>query len=210
VKRVLFFILLTLAVAAAIGFIWTLMPAPREVHTIAFPDNLSSSYGKKSITLEFPSTLRLGEVGQAILLIRPAGGDPSEETGQIDENLNFQSRLVLPAVHALPVDIQSTQFDPPSGAEFSWRLLPASGGDFEGTLKVYASRGDPLPQGEAGELIFAIPIEIRIEEVLGLPLDLARYLSLFMLVLVGLGGLVLLTIQRKQNGSHRLTDSPTG
>jgi hypothetical protein len=202
VRRVLFVILLILAIAAAFGFIWTLLPAPLQVHTITFPDDLSSLYGKKSITLQFPASLRLGETGQAILLIRPAGGEPSTLDREKEKSLHFQSRLDLPGVHALPVDLQSAEFDPAAGAEFPWRLLPVSGGDFEGTLKVYASRGDPLPPGEEGELIFAIPIKIRVTSILGLSLDLERFILLFVLVLAGLGGVILLTSRSRQNGLH--------
>ena len=202
VRRVLFIILLILAIAAAFGFIWTLMPAPRQVHTITFPDDLSSLYGKKSITLEFPSSLRLGETGRR-----------SCSSGLLEVNLPpWTARrknlfifnpgsICLAFMHCRWIFNPQNSI-PQTGAEFPWRLLPVSGGDFEGTLKVYASRGDPLPPGEEGELIFAIPIKIRVTSLLGLPLDLERFFSLFVLVLAGVGGVILLTSRRRQNGLH--------
>ncbi len=190
-RRVQFVLLLAIAVGAAAGLIWTLVPPPLETRSIPFPGDLASTYGNKSITLEFPSMLRLGEAGQAILLVRATDGENSLNASQVESQYDFQSQLDLPAIRVLPSGLQSSPDDPASGAEFSWMVTPLADGVFEGTLKVYASQGQALPPGESGELIFAIPLAVKVQRVLGMPVGVARVSMIFVLVLMGFSVLIL-------------------
>lgn len=195
-RRVLFVILLAIAGLAAAGLIWTLAAQPQETRIIQFPENLAREYGDKTLTLVAPKSLRLGEAGQVTLLIRATEGDNSPEASQGDNQLGFQSRLDLPAIRVLPSGLQNSIFDPASGAEFSWMITPLADGVFDGTLKVYASLGQALPPGEAGELIFAIPLAVKAQRVLGMPLDVARGLMIFVLILLGFSMLILFKTRR--------------
>ena len=190
-RRVLFVLLVVITVGAAVGLIWMLAAPPQETRTIQFPDNLARLYGDKSVTLVTPGALRLGEAGQVILLVRATAGENSSETSQAENQYGFQSRLDLPAIRVLPSGLQSSLYDPSNGAEFSWMVTPLADGVFEGTLKVYASQGQALPPGESGELIFAIPLAVKVQRVLGMPLDVARVLMIFVLVLMGFSMLIL-------------------
>jgi hypothetical protein len=196
VKRVLIVFLLVIAVGAAAGLIWTLVTPPQETRTIPFPETLAREYGNKTLTLVAPKSLRLGEAGQVILLVRATDGENSSETSQAENQYGFQSRLDLPAIRVLPSGLQSSPYDPSSGADFSWMVTPLADGVFEGTLKVYVSQGQSLPPGESGELIFAIPIAVKVQRVLGMPLDVTRALMIFVLVLLGFPMLVLFNTRR--------------
>jgi len=187
---------MVIAVGAAAGLTWMLVTPPQETRTIQFPDNLARLYGDKSVTLVTPKSLRLGEAGQVILLVRATAGKNSSETSQAENQYGFQSRLDLPAIRVLPSGLQSSPYDPSNGAEFSWMVTPLADGVFEGTLKVYASQGQELPPGESGELIFAIPIAVKVQRVLGMPLDIARVLMIFVLVLLGISMLGLFKMRR--------------
>lgn len=173
-----------------------LVPLPRETRTIPFPENLEKTYGNKTITLDYPPALRLGETGQVIMLVKVPDGENSKNTSQVAIQPGFQARLDMPANRVLPSDLQSSSFDPESGVEYSWKLIPMASGVFEGTLKVYASQGQTLPPGVSGELIFAIPLAIKIQRVLGMPVDVARVSVFFFLVLVGFTMLVLFKPRR--------------
>jgi len=187
---------MVIAVGAAAGLTWMLVTPPQETRTIQFPDNLARLYGDKSVTLVTPKSLRLGEAGQVILLVRATDGENPSGASQVDSKYGFQSRLDLPAIRVLPSGLQSSFYEPSSGAEFSWMVTPLADGAFEGTLKVYASQGQALPPGESGELIFAIPLAVKVQRVLGMPLDVARVLMIFVLVLLGISMLGLFKMRR--------------
>ena len=170
--------------------VWTYYPSQRITRTVSFPPDLAVRYGANEIMLDFPSRLRLGETSQLLTRIEPAAG--AAQTS----DLTFQARLALARVNTQPDALQTDPYAPPRGSVFAWELTPFAPGRFEGTLRIYAQSRGGLSPLEEGELIFALPLSLEVQPVLGLPLDSFRFASATAAV-IALGGLLVLILTRK-------------
>lgn len=190
VKRILFIFFCALGVIGLVGGLWSLVLPGRISMAEDFPENLRSLYGQNQLKINRPAFLRLGEPAPLVLHIQPLAGGQEGALPKSGNEIVYQSRLVAPGVGILPEELTAASYDPSDGVIFSWVLTPQRAGTFEGTLRIYVS-GEPQPKpGEAGELIFAIPLTFVAHTVMGLDLDVFRALCLLLLAGGGMAAML--------------------
>jgi hypothetical protein len=174
VKRVILILLAGMLILSLGAFLWSLFPGERISRNNKFPPELQQIYGSKVLLISMPREIRVGERSQ--LLVRIEGSTP---IGTEPANLYLQAKMDVPGLKALPEGTIGEQFDEREGARFSWELIPRSTGSFEGTIWIYASPGDISKLSVAdSEPIFALPVTFEVQQVLGLPVDVYRWLCL--------------------------------
>jgi len=108
----------------------------------------------------------------------------------------------VPGLKALPEGTIGEQFDDRDGVRFSWELIPRTAGSFEGTIWIYASAGDVTKAGVAGsEPIFALPVTFKVQQVLGLPVDIYRWLCL-LIAFISAMALVIMAVRNKDQSAE--------
>ena len=109
----------------------------------------------------------------------------------------------VPGLKALPEGTIGAQFDDREGARFSWELIPRSAGSFEGTIWIYASPGSVTKAGAAGsDPIFALPVTFKVQQVLGLPVDVYRWLCL-LIAFISAIALAVVAIRKKDQSVEK-------
>jgi len=116
----------------------------------------------------------------------------------------------VPGLKALPEGTIGEQFDDQGGARFSWELIPRSTGSFEGTIWIYASAGDVTKAGAVGgEPIFALPVTFEVQRVLGLPVDVYRWLCL-LIAFISVIALAIVAVRKKDQSTENWHKSQGG
>jgi hypothetical protein len=197
VKRVILILLTGMLILSLGAFLWSLIPSESYSRTIKFPTELQQVYGGKIVIISMPREIRVGETSQ--LLVRIEGFTP---IGKEPANLYLQAKVDIPGLIAIPEGMIGEQFDDREGARFSWELIPRSTGSFEGTIWIYAYAGDVTKAGVAGgEPIFALPVTIEVQQVLGLPVDVYRWLCL-LIAFISAMALVIMAVRRKDQSAE--------
>ena len=181
------------------AFLWSLFPVERKSRNIKFPPELLQVYGSKEISLSLPRVIRVGESSQ--IIVRIEGATP---IGKAPSNLYLQAKMDVPGLKALPEGTIGEHFDDRDGVRFSWELIPRTAGSFEGTIWIYAYVGDVTKVGVAvGEPIFALPVKFEIQQVLGLPVDVYRWLCLLIAFLSAMALVIMAVGNKDQSAENR-------
>jgi hypothetical protein len=197
VKRVILILLAGLLILSLGAFLWSIFPPESYSRAIKFSGELQQIYGDKVVLISIPREIRVGETSQ--LLVRIEGSTP---IGKEPAYLYLQAKVDIPGLIAIPEGTIGEQFDGRGGARFSWELIPRSAGSFEGTIWIYASTGDVTKAGVAGgEPIFALPVTFEVQQVLGLPVDVYRWLCL-LIVFISAMALVIMAVRKKDQSAE--------
>lgn len=186
-------IVLSLIIASSILLGFSFLPLSNYKETIS-PFDLG-----RSITIQYPEYLKLGEVGQVKVGIsaddqenpgrtRKPNFETAKSVGQERNELNIETRLDMPNVKMEPAGTLSSALVEQSQLKFSWQLKPFEKGNYSGTVWIYLIEISRDNEPSHKQLLLTKPIQIDVISILGLPLYMIKIFGFLMLGLTLIAG----------------------
>jgi hypothetical protein len=178
--------------------IWSLWPPANNRQTLTINPEFIQSVDRQDcpplnhlqdydFELVVPRALWKAQSGTILLTLRRNRGlDGAAALTSSDTNcsLALETRLLMNNLHSQPGDIIVQPFVGANMQSFMYTISPLASGQVVGKLWVYALVQD-VQGGDAESLpLFAIPMELPVWTIFGLPPALVRYLSLLVLLIL--------------------------
>jgi hypothetical protein len=173
------------------GVIWTVWPLPRKSASLTVTGDLLTVAGSseklegRTVRLEYPAQLRMGEIGQAEMVLEP---DPPGVKRAAGVNVEAEAWLDLPGAVIVPGDVSRTAVLAGRTNRFDWLISPGVDQEMQGRAWLYFNL---IPSdGSAAERkpISAQAINVQALSLAGLGVEAVRWMGAGG-ALVGLAGL---------------------